>query len=238
MRSGDMVKAGIGLRTFKGPFDQVAKFPAKIHRVTFSTENVTKEMQGIKVSGMLVWTILRTGDGPFQAFKNLGTDLATNNPHTANEALVSMSSAIVRSCIANSTIHEMLTDREHIRSMMQKEMFNVVKGWGVWVETFEVSSVVISSSSLFRDLQTNYREKVRKDAEICKMEFRTDLKAIEQQYEAKQAKFRREIDEQREIYRQKIDIEINAKREENNLALQALEQEIGQIQLDFNVYEA
>lgn len=44
MRSGKMVKAGIGLRTFKGPFDQVAKFPAKIHRVQFSTENVTKEM--------------------------------------------------------------------------------------------------------------------------------------------------------------------------------------------------
>ena len=65
MRSGKMVAAGIGLKTFKGPLDQVAKFPAKIHRVQFSTENVTKEMQGVKVSGMLVWTILRTDDGPF-----------------------------------------------------------------------------------------------------------------------------------------------------------------------------
>lgn len=219
MRSGKMQSAGIGLRTFKGPFDQVAKFPAKIHRVSFSTENVTKEMQGIKVSGMLVWTILRTGDGPFNAFKNLGTDLNSSNPKTANEALVSMSSAIVRSCIANSTIHEMLTDRENINAMMQKEMFNVVKGWGVWVETFEVTSVVISSSSLFRDLQTNYREKIRKDAEICKMEFQTELKAIRQEYDAKQAKFRREIDEQKTIYTQKIGIEINAKQEENNLAL-------------------
>merc|ERR1712046_69959 len=105
MRGGDMVKAGIGLKTFKGPFDQVARFPAKINRVNFQTENVTKEMQGIQVSGILVWTILKTGDGPFQAFKNLGSDLATQNPKTANDALVSMSSAIVRSCIANSTIN-------------------------------------------------------------------------------------------------------------------------------------
>ena len=90
---------------------------------------------------MLVWTILRTGDGPFMAFKNLGSDISSNDPRTANDALVSMSSAIVRSCIANSTINDMLTDRENIRNMMQKEMFNVVKGWGVWVETFEVTSV-------------------------------------------------------------------------------------------------
>lgn len=101
---------------------------------------------------MLVWTILRTEDGPFTAYKNLGNDLNSNNPKTANDALVSMSSAIVRSCIANSTIKDMLTDRQTIRSFMQKDMFEVVKGWGVWVETFEVTEVIISSGSLFRDL--------------------------------------------------------------------------------------
>ena len=113
-----------------------------------------------------------------------------------------MSSAIVRSCIANSTINDMLTDRENIRSMMQKEMFNVVKGWGVWVETFEVTSVTIASSNLFRDLQTNYREKIRKDSEICKMEFATELRKIKQEYDQKQAAFRREIDEKKQIINQ------------------------------------
>ena len=44
MRNGKMVKAGIGLKTFKGPFDQVAKFPSRTHRVEFSTESITKEM--------------------------------------------------------------------------------------------------------------------------------------------------------------------------------------------------
>ena len=45
--------------------------------------------------------------------------------------------------------------------MMQKDMFNVVKGWGVWVETFEVTEVQISSATLFKDLQTKYREEIR-----------------------------------------------------------------------------
>ena len=138
-----------------------------------------------------------------------------------------MSSAIVRSCIANSTINDMLTDRENIRSMMQKEMFNVVKGWGVWVETFEVTSVTIASANLFRDLQTNYREKIRKDAEICKMEFATELRKIKQEYDQKQAAFRREIDEKKQIINQQYDIEINGKDEENQLKLQAIDQEMG-----------
>ena len=35
MNNGKMVKAGIGLRTWKGPFDQVATFPAKVYKVNF-----------------------------------------------------------------------------------------------------------------------------------------------------------------------------------------------------------
>jgi len=104
------------------------------------------------VASTLVWTILRTGDGPFLAFKNLGADLNSANPRTANDALISMSSAIVRNCIANSTIKDMMTNRKGIQDMIQKEMFSVVKGWGVWLETFEVTEVKITSSSLFKDL--------------------------------------------------------------------------------------
>ena len=32
MRNGEMVRAAIGLRCFRGPFDQVARFPAKIYK--------------------------------------------------------------------------------------------------------------------------------------------------------------------------------------------------------------
>lgn len=60
---------------------------------------------------MLVWSINREGDGPFNAYKNLGEDLASGNPTTANSNLTSMASAIVRSAIANSTIDQMLRNR-------------------------------------------------------------------------------------------------------------------------------
>ena len=103
MRNGAMVNAGVGLCTFKSPFDQVATFPAKVYKVDFSTEQVTEEMQGVQVSGMLVWTVNRIGEGPLNAYKNLG-DISSGNPRQANESLIAMASAVVRSCIANSSI--------------------------------------------------------------------------------------------------------------------------------------
>ena len=81
-----------------------------------------------------------------------------------------MASAVVRSCIANSTIDEMLTNRRMLREAIHKEMFEVVKGWGVWLETIEITGVTICSASLFKDLQTNYREQMRQQAELYKMQ--------------------------------------------------------------------
>jgi flotillin len=156
-------------------------------------------MQGIQMSATLVWTINRTGDGPFLAFKNLGSDLNSNNPKTANDALISMSSAIVRSCIANSTIEEMMRDRKGIQNKIKEEMFQVVKGWGVWLETMEVTEVKISSSSLFKDLQTSYRETVRRDAEFCQMKFQQEIAEVETKAEAEKAEFKRGIDEQKRV---------------------------------------
>ena len=70
-----MVKQGIGLCTWTMPGDQVVKFSSKLKKVTFNAEQVTTEMQGVQVSGMLIWSVLRTGDGPFKIYKCFGEDL-------------------------------------------------------------------------------------------------------------------------------------------------------------------
>jgi hypothetical protein len=44
---------------------------------------------------------------------------------------------------------------------MQKE----VSGWGIWLETVEITDVTISSSSLFGDMQIKYREYYREKAQ-------------------------------------------------------------------------
>ena len=111
-----------------------------------------------EISVMFVWSILSEGDGPLLAFKNFGHDLRTDEPKDTNDQLVEVSAAVARSCIANSTIKEMLSGRELIRQRMNKEMSEVVKHWGIKIEAVELNNVVIMDVNLFKDFQVAFRE--------------------------------------------------------------------------------
>jgi len=88
IRNGKQVTAGVGLSTFKRPFDNVATFPSSVKEVQFSAEQVTTEMQGINVSATLAWSIYREDDGPFRCYKTFGSDLKSNVPHSINDKLI------------------------------------------------------------------------------------------------------------------------------------------------------
>lgn len=54
-------------------------------------------------------------------------------------------------------------------------MHKVVKGWGVWLETVEITDVTIMSQNLFKDLQANFRESVKRNAEIYRMQIESQI---------------------------------------------------------------
>lgn len=235
MNNGKMVKAGVGLRCFKGPFDQVARFPAKVYKVHFQTEQVTTEMQGVRVQGMLVWTVNRIGDGPFLAYKNLG-DIASGDPRAANDSLISQTNAVVRSCIANSTMLEMITNRKMLREAIHKELFDVVKGNGVWLETIEITGVTICSNSLFNDMQTNYRESMRQQASLYSMQIKGEIEIVQNQNSLEVAAKEREINEQIRVYQAKVEMEKQESREKFLLDKADIDKEKEQLQLDAELF--
>lgn len=165
LRDGELVKAGIGLACFKSPFESVATFPSKLVKVDVYTQQVTKEMQGVQVSSHIEWTVDR--NAPLKAFKNL--DLSSGSHDTANETLRAMASAIVRNQVANSTIDHIIKNRQALREQIMTEMKEVVAGWGVHIATIEVTDVKILSSSLFKDLQSKFREENVKKATLEKL---------------------------------------------------------------------
>jgi len=56
-----------------------------------------------------------------------------------------------------------------LREEVLREMSEVVSGWGVHLATVEVTDVKILSGSLFKDMQTNFREENVKKATVEKM---------------------------------------------------------------------
>lgn len=83
--------------------------------VTFESEQVTSEMSGVKIKGMIIWKINKNEGGPLKAYTNLGCDLSSANPKTANNNLKQQACSIIRNKIANSTLDECLKERTVIR---------------------------------------------------------------------------------------------------------------------------
>lgn len=80
-----------------------------------------------------------------------------------------MTNSIVRHKIANSTIEDIMTKREELRKDMRKELNQMLNGWGVWVESVEITEVRILSNTLFENMQVEFRENQRNKAEMIKM---------------------------------------------------------------------
>lgn len=134
------------------------KFPAVARKLNFVSQSITTEIQGIEISGIIVWTVLRSDDGPLKAYSMLGSELEKPDAYHTNSKLVAMANAICRSRIANSTIDNVITQRKEIRDTLLRELLDIVKGWGIWIETIEITDVKILSSSLFTNLQSKFRE--------------------------------------------------------------------------------
>jgi regulator of protease activity HflC (stomatin/prohibitin superfamily) len=137
---------------------------------------------------MLEWNIDRIGEGPMKAYKNLGSDLKSSRPHTANQMLGDMCSAILRARISNSTIDEIIKERKQLRDLIIKELTEIVKGWGVFLETVEITDVRICSRTLFSHMQTKFRETQKQTADLHKMQVDNEIELVQLDHNLEQAK--------------------------------------------------
>lgn len=52
---------------------------------------------------------------------------------------------------------------------MKTDLKDQFKGWGVWLESVEITEVRISSTRLFNDLQAEFRQQTRLKADQIQM---------------------------------------------------------------------
>ena len=91
-----------------------------------------------------------------------------------------MAVSIIRDRIANFTIKEILRNRQRLRNSVHEEMQKLMTGWGMWLETCEIQDVKIASESLFRNMQTEFKEKNRQMAEKISADTQNAIRKEEQ----------------------------------------------------------
>jgi regulator of protease activity HflC (stomatin/prohibitin superfamily) len=115
-------------------------------------------MQGVIITGFAFWSVFREGDGPFRCYKYMEGGDANRNVNAICES-------VLRNLIANSTLSEVLRNRKHLRDNMVNDLKDQFKGWGIWLETVEITEVKISSDKLFKDLQAEFRQETQMKAQ-------------------------------------------------------------------------
>lgn len=51
-----------------------------------------------------------------------------------------------------------MTEREQMRDKMKEQLQRILSGWGVWIETVEITEVKICSNQLFEDMQAPMKQ--------------------------------------------------------------------------------
>lgn len=228
IEDGEQKRASVGLQHFRTMMQTVVRFPSTMQNVSFQAEQVTKEVQGVRVKGFATWTVFRNDDGPYRAYRTFD-GLSENGRKMANNQLGSLVESILRNMVSNLTINEVLTQRDSLRKNSREQLIEITKGWGIWIETVEITDVRISSGSLFANLQAEFRQKTRLEAEHIKMKADKELRDAQRAnevatQEAKQKADTRkyEIEQQESLNRQQRLFE--TKKEQHKIRLQEMEQ--------------
>lgn len=185
------------------------KFKSTSHKISFKTQQVSKEIQGIEVSGLLVWSVL--AESPLKAFHSLGTDLLQDTPANSNACMTTMCNSIVRSCIANATIDDILTQRKEVRDKLQAELGTISKGWGIKIETIEITDVSILSSSLFNNIQAKFKEEQKLKATLDKLDIKKQLRIEQSKSNILIEQKRADSSYDKTLYNAKDDLELEKK---------------------------
>jgi len=82
-----------------------------------------------------------------------------------------------------------------LRKAVREEISKVVTGWGVWLETVEITDVKIMSGSLFKNLQCKFREDQSKTAELLTMEVNNDIAIERSNYELIDEKRKKDLEQ-------------------------------------------
>ncbi len=165
-RGGKVLHKGLGQSFFCGPFDTYMVFPSTIQRVQFEASQITRENQGIRVQGFVVWKIA----DPELAYKSLDLSQSQTPLAVTNDHLKEIAESVVRHSVSNMTIEETLRKRETMIAGLKEQLVQVVQDWGISVETIEIRDVYIESETLFENMQAPHRQKVRLEAETVTLE--------------------------------------------------------------------
>merc|ERR1712136_501611 len=75
-----------------------------------------------------------------------------------------------------------------MREDAKNQVLEITKGWGIWIETVEITDVRIMSKNLFKNMQAEFRSATKLKAEKIEMETSQELSDRRREFEVESSK--------------------------------------------------
>lgn len=160
-KNGKIINEGRGFRFFCTPRIQYVIIPGNVKNITFVADQISKENQGVEVSGFAIWKV---GD-PKKIYQSFDFKQSDDTLEQVSSFLKDVVESAIRHMVANMTIEEVLRKRGTIILQLKKELEYISEQWGIVVDTIEIKNVKIQSKTLFENMQAQFRNAVRLEAE-------------------------------------------------------------------------
>ncbi len=152
----------------------LANIPKSLNLIVLSTtvnnleihagELITRENQDVKINGLVIWRI----EDPVKAYQSITGSQQKGVMAHINKLLEQLVESIIRTTVAKLNLDQVLRERSLIIEAIMTELVTVVGPMGIKVNTAEIRHVDVVDNDLFNDLQEQFRQEARLEAEKIK----------------------------------------------------------------------
>jgi len=217
------IKPILGGKKFR-LFSKFIHVPAYVQRLKFLTDNANIHYQGIEIQGYASWRI--DPQHPEKSLSTLDFFNETDPMAKTNDELKTICIEAVRHVIANMTIDDALKKKDDIADRLFIQLKTIEDKWGIVFDQVGIEQVRIMSDTLFQDLQSEFRSKLRLNAEITTIETDREISKRKIETEETNSKEQLESKEKLDLIRIESDTTIRKKElvEETNLNIEKQKQ--------------
>ncbi len=162
--------------------------PAAMQTIGVVANCITKEKQGINILAYLQWQI----DNFAVAYKKLDFSELRDPLGIVNAQLREQAEAAIKDKIATMSVEEVLTDKAPIIKELTGRLKHVAEGQGddngkaddglgIKITTVQIREAIVSSESLWTDLQSPFRNEQRKKSRFSYLETENEIRQKELQ---------------------------------------------------------
>jgi flotillin len=197
---GEPLHCGLGISFRYNPLtDSFLAVPAAMQTIIINANCICREKQGILVQGYVQWMI----DDFSTAYRKLDFGDPIDPMSVVNTQLREQAEAVIKDTVSTMTLESVLADRQPIireltdrlRAIMEGE--DGGEGLGLRIVTVQIKEAVVSSASLWENLQRPFRAERRKEARLAELE--QEVKVREREMAERTAARVLEIDTEAEI---------------------------------------